>query len=626
MNNASLATCPLGPTFVVESDWESLESGSFRAHVQLAMWVLQSIITIDFGDGSKVTIGRDINGARLLEGGDGSSSMAVVSLLPLKKCLGMYKDASCDNSFGFSAVVTPALRAMPRFSCALTRGMPTPPPPQPPKPPPSPPPGFVIDPNLCYLGGTAHFVVAPHKVSSQAALQTWVVEVHLNTWLAGLRVVLDFPGVVYAEHGLHVHSVRPAEVARLVSVTRHSAIVELLATAARDFRFEALGDVEEIRVVCDVGDARPPPPLPPLPPSPPHYGQEDQYGEARQQGLVRGDASRSTQPVAQSAPQATTQPTVQPATAIHGGLHPPPMIKPPPPPPPDGPQESGPWGLVISVALLAFIGYHAKHMHNDVDPYMRQTAELVRAARTRATQTPGGRKLLAKVSMTSLGKMLFQLEARYLTLPAQRSVTDPEGGMKPPGMAVAVKPKPKAKGERKKAGGKMSSDDLEQEQPLVGHDEGSGDDDEDDAASEGDHGDEDVAEFGEPEQPVEPDEPEKVTTTVVIKVGQMTRKREVDLTEIADMAALQQSITHLCQRLNLDMKYGLKMHYLDADGKVHTVSRSTPIESICSAQELTLLPKAAPEGSKHESKGGQRLGSARNPSRRVPMPMDISME
>ena len=146
------------------------------------------------------------------------------------------------------------------MSCVLTRDLPMPPPPQPPMMPPSPPPGYAIDVSQCYLGGHAHFVVAPHKVSSTAALQTWVVNVHLNLWRAGMNVVLDFPGALHATHSLHVASVTPADVARAVSVTKHSAIVQLQETAARDFKFEALGDVDSVTVVCDIDGGRPPPP------------------------------------------------------------------------------------------------------------------------------------------------------------------------------------------------------------------------------------------------------------------------------------------------------------------------------------------------------------------------------
>ena len=44
-----------------------------------------------------------------------------------------------------------------------------------------------------------------------------------------------------------------------------------------------------------------------------------------------------------------------------------------------------------TVALMAFIGYHAREAQKDPTPYMMKTAEYVRARRMRATHTPGGR-------------------------------------------------------------------------------------------------------------------------------------------------------------------------------------------------------------------------------------------
>ena len=141
-SNASIGDCALGPYFTIDSDWASLELGRFRANIAFNLCgCFKSIITIDFGPDTKVTAEHDLYGARITEGGDGTSSSAVVSLLPLKHCLGMYKDQSCNNAIGFSAVVTPAMIELPRISCVLTRGLPEPPPPSPPNPPPSPPPG-----------------------------------------------------------------------------------------------------------------------------------------------------------------------------------------------------------------------------------------------------------------------------------------------------------------------------------------------------------------------------------------------------------------------------------------------------------------------------------------------------
>ena len=97
---------------------------------------------------------------------------------------------------------------------------------------------------MCSAGGHSYFIVAPHQVPSQAALQTWELNVHLNVWLKGMHVIIDFPSLRHADHALHVNAVKPPDVAKLVEVTTHSAVFQLLDTAARDFQFEALGDVE----------------------------------------------------------------------------------------------------------------------------------------------------------------------------------------------------------------------------------------------------------------------------------------------------------------------------------------------------------------------------------------------
>lgn len=586
--NATVESCALGPQFIIDSDWDSLSNGRLRAHVQMNMWVLQTIITIDFGHNTKVVIGRDLSGARLVEGGDGTTSKAVVSLLPLKHCLGMYKDASCNNAFGFSANVVPSLDVLPEISCLLTRHMPTPPPPRPPAAPPLPPPGFLIDHNLCYLGGSAHFSVPPHKVASQAALQTWVVDVHLNSWLPGLRVVLDFPGVTHAEHGLHVSSVSPAEVARLVSVTRHSAIVELMPTAARDFTFEALGDVDEVRIVCDVGDARPSPPPPPLPPRSP--AADGDGTAAGMQGGARNEASRATQPA-----------------AIQGELlPPPPPLRSPPPPPPEGPKESSSWGFYISVALVVFIAYHAKHAWNDPKPYLRKAAEGIRWARTEAGKSPQGRKVLAKVALNPVGQYLFKLEASQLAIAATkakglRAASDPDAeadgadGLPKISKAKAAK----AAKDKKKCG--KALDDAEEEQ-LVGGSLGFDDSEEEDGPPPGGargHDDDDDIEFGEPAAEEEEEEmPAKTTTTIVIKIGSKERRKEMDLRGVRDMAALQVVVAKICKSIGADIKNGLRMQYTDAAGRVMTVRGSSSIREICGAQALTLLPKEAASSSR----------------------------
>ncbi len=545
--------------------------------------VLQTIVTLDFGE-TKVTIGRDLYGARLTEGGDGTTSKATVALLPLKNCLGMYKDSSCDNSFGFSAVVSSALTSLPKISCLLTRDMPDPPPPFPPRPPPSPPPGFIIDPNLCYVGGSAHFIIAPHKVAAQAALQTWVVSVHLNQWLPGLRIVLDFPGVMHAEHGLHVHSVRPADVARLVSMTRHSAIVELLNTAAREFEFEALGDVDEVRVVCDVGDARPPPPPRPAPPS--HPIQVSLWDGKRADGRAGSPPGRSADQLIDGAHQ----------------MPPPPTISPPSPPaPPSEKPEPGPWGALISIGLMLYIGYHAYHLHQNPEPYMIGAATMVRSLRTKATQTPRGRKYLQKVSTNAIGRQVLQLEARYLGIGAN-AVADAEAGVPPVPLALKAKSvKAKAK-DRKEA-------DPKEAQALVPKARSDDDADDDDSDEDG-PADDDVFEFGGEDI----DESPKTELVITLATGK-TRRRDVDLSAVKDLKELQQIVAKVCRSVGADPKGGLRMQYRDSGGTMATVSKSTRIRDICRSAELHLAPKSAASSSSVSSSGGSSRESGRAPPR-----------
>jgi len=226
----------------------------------------------------------------------------VVSMLTLKRCLGMYKDPSCNNAFGFSGIANPPLTALPQISCVLTRHMPNPPPPTPPQTPPTPPPGFNIDPGKCNNGGHAYFIVAPHQLPSHATLQTWELNIHLNMWLEGMQVVIDFPSLRHADHALHVSAVKPPDVAKLVAVTKHSAIIELLRTAARDFQFEALGDVESLEVVCDFSNIRlfPPPPVPNLikerKPPENEYGKTISNGRNEHKEGDQGSMSRRAPP------------------------------------------------------------------------------------------------------------------------------------------------------------------------------------------------------------------------------------------------------------------------------------------------------------------------------------------
>ena len=113
-------------------------------------------------------------------------------------------------------------------------------------------------------------------------------------------------------------------------------------------------------------------------------------------------------------------------------------------------EEGRPWGLIISVALMAYIGYHAKEAQKDPEPYMISAAENVRWFRTTATKSPSGRKILLKVTSTWTGRQLMQLEARYLGLP--NSSGAPSSGKK----SAPALPVPEPDSPAKKAKGKSS--------------------------------------------------------------------------------------------------------------------------------------------------------------------------
>lgn len=531
---------------------------------------------MDFGK-TVVELGHDLNGARILEGGDSSSSTAVVSLMPLKNCLGMYKDASCDRSFSFTIALVPPVFELPKITCLLTRDLPLPPPPQPPAAPPSPPPGFEVDPNLCYLGGHAYFVVPPVKdtLKSHVGMQLWELNVHLNKWLPGLRVVLDFPGGTTSSHPLHVHAVRPAEVAHLLSVTRHSAILELQPTAARDFHFEALGDVNEVRVTCDVGDARPPPPPPPQPPTPPPRLAKSPISDLTIDDFY-ADEDDSAVPhptVRQPARERTTDTILGQDDHAKPVQHATVTEYPPPPPPPY--KESGSMGFWVTLLLLFGVAVNVVLYQRDPGNYMVMVAKLVRWLRTKANRSVHGRKLLQFVGSTYIGRAVLQCEVRYLGL----------AGMAPPmgsdDQRHNLLSAPPEDGLKKIRGPRAKPKDKELKELVYTCDE--------DRAL--------AVDLDEADSMVEEDDHyrnsarDRAKTRLVIKLRKTSHTTSIKLDDVHDMKSLQRKIARICSDLNIDIKGGLLMQYTQANGGIATVSKSTPISNIRSAKELTLLPK-----------------------------------
>ena len=263
---------------------------------------------------------------------------------------------------------------------------------------------------------------------------------------------------------------------------------------------------------------------------------------------------------------------------------------------------------MISLALMAYAGYHARLAHQDSEPYMIKAAEHARWLRTNLTTTPFGRKVLFKISTTTLGSHMMQLEARYLGLPGSAAMR-PAAALD--ASDVTMKPKPKSK----KSSGQATEEEEQEQEQLVGQPslEGFDDDDEDEDAEEDrqeEEEDHDTLDFGEPEPPPAFPKPkdkarETMKTEVVIKgAGGMTKRRDVDLRKVRDMSSLQKLVAKLCQEMRVDLgTSGLRMQYVDAVGKTSTVSRSTAISSICSARTLMLMPKDG-GGSGHSSRQG----------------------
>jgi hypothetical protein len=181
----------------------------------------------------------------------------------------------------------------------------------------------------------------------------------------------------------------------------------------------------------------------------------------------------------------------------------------------------------------------------------------------------------------------------------------PQAGM----VVAAVKPKAK-----KKSVAAQDEVDSEQEEPLVaGHIDGFDDDDEGDNS-----GSESVEHcsgvYGDGPSELAPTfkaSKEHAMTTLIVKLGGTTRKRDVDLRQVEDLAGLQQMVAKICRGVGADLQGGLRMLYTDANGEQATVSKSTNIRSIRHAKTLTLVPK---HGSLAQRSGDEsRRGDGRRP-------------
>jgi len=424
--------------------------------------------------------------------------------------------------------------------------LPYPPPPTPPRTPPMPPPGFDIDPGKCKNGGRTHFIVAPHQLASHATLQTWELNVHLNTWLKGMHVVIDFPSLRHANHALHVSAVKPPDVAKLVAVTKHSAIIELLETAARDFQFEALGDVDSLEVICDLSNVRL---FPPPPPS--HVGNvEGQPGDEYErlhaghnyphpQIQIKSDQKRPPPPLLAQVPPVT-----------------PPVLLP----------STGSGFLLLRFSLVGILAVGMTAILAQQHPgKTAQMAVHLRIFRAHCSRPWLGRILLVGGGRRPVSHKL--LEAPYFGVANQESVADLDCGNE--GVPTALPNDKFPLTEPVTHWGKAEPDvvtqDIQQVQPLAAELDGL------EARSKG-----------------------KIRTEgtrFVVRQGPTALESTLLLNDVHGLKQMQSLVSQTCNRLGVDLRCGFRMVLVDAAGVTSTVGKSCTMERIRNASQIELVPK-----------------------------------
>ena len=168
------------------------------------------------------------------------------------------------SCFGFDS--SPMFHSMPMISCTPVLPFPPPPPPSPPAPPPAPPPYLQTERGDCFLGGRVEFVTTPSSTPGTL----WEVSVHLDRWLMGSQLTLDFFGEQLRAHPLRIASFQPDGTVLQVGLTYHSVMLELRNAPVHEFTMQAYGLPEGLgRLACCCAEMPSPPPPPPSPPPDP---------------------------------------------------------------------------------------------------------------------------------------------------------------------------------------------------------------------------------------------------------------------------------------------------------------------------------------------------------------------
>ena len=223
-----LSTCGLGVDFKIVSLMRGSKenAGSFQAQAKVATWVEPTDVTINFDQPMVI---KDVWNAFIVEGGVASKSV----ILRIKKQPGSWygERKSC---FGFSA--DGSISRLPHLSCKVDNPMPAPPPPSPPRPPPGAPPQYSASQKACFLGGGAIFTDAPDLDPISGWLRPWTVDITLDRWIPGTRIVIDFHGKRLETHPLKVLKIDPIEAVRREVITKHSLVVVLLSSPVISFQ------------------------------------------------------------------------------------------------------------------------------------------------------------------------------------------------------------------------------------------------------------------------------------------------------------------------------------------------------------------------------------------------------
>jgi len=251
--------CKLGCKYTLLNMFESRVSSK----VHLETWQQGAKVTIDFGT-TAVKISEVWGAQTMDDDAPEASALAAAGktrwtfrLLPFNH----HMPTDRRSCFGFDS--TPPFHTLPIISCIPSQPFPPPPPPSAPSPPPAPPPYMVTERSDCFLGGRVTYVTTPGNTPGTL----WEVNVHMERWLVGAQLTLNFFGDHLRAHPLRIASFQPSDAILQVAATYHSVVLELRNSPVHEFNIQAYGLSDGLgKIACCCADMPSPPPPPPTPP------------------------------------------------------------------------------------------------------------------------------------------------------------------------------------------------------------------------------------------------------------------------------------------------------------------------------------------------------------------------